>query len=180
MSMHIALLRGINVGGRTQIAMSDLRDLLGALGFAGARSLLQSGNLVLWSDRLTGAPLEHLLEVETAKRLGMSVDYLVRTAEEWETIVARNPFPDEAERDPSHLLVMFLKTAPQAADVEGLQASIRGPESIRSDGKQLYVTYPAGMGRSKLTNTLIEQKLGTRGTGRNWNTVVKLAALAQE
>jgi uncharacterized protein (DUF1697 family) len=180
MSIHIALLRGINVGGRNQVAMSDLRDLLGELGFAGARSLLQSGNLVFESDGRSGGSLERLLETETAKRLQVPVDYLVRDADEWQAIVARNPFPDEAERDPSHLLVVFLKTAPQTKDLKALQAAIKGPEVIRAQGKQLYAIYPAGIGRSKLTNPLIERKLGTRGTGRNWNTVVKLAALTQE
>jgi uncharacterized protein (DUF1697 family) len=179
MSIHFALLRAINVGGRNQVAMSDLRDLLGALGFAGVKSLLQSGNLVFESDRRTGAALERLLEVETAKRLDVTADYLVRSAAEWQTMIAGNPFPSEAKRDPSHLVVMFLKAAAQAKDVQALQAAIQGPESIRAEGKHLYVVYPAGIGRSKLTNTLIEKNLGTRGTGRNWNTVLKLAALCE-
>jgi uncharacterized protein (DUF1697 family) len=67
--------------------------------------------------------------------------------------------------------------APKATDVEALQAAVQGPEIVRSHGRQLYLVYPEGIGRSKLTNTLIERKLGTRGTGRNWNTVLKLAAL---
>ena len=81
---------------------------------------------------------------------------------------------------PSHLLALFLKKAPEAKDVQALQAAIRGPEKVRAHGKQLYVVYPEGVGKSKLTNTLIERKLGTRGTGRNWNTVLKLAALTRE
>jgi uncharacterized protein (DUF1697 family) len=105
MSMHVALLRGINVGGRNWVAMADLCDLLGALRFAGVRSLLQSGNLILESDRRTGAELERLLEEETARRLGVTGVYVVRTRDEWQTVVAGNPLPDEAE------------TAPQAEDV---------------------------------------------------------------
>jgi uncharacterized protein (DUF1697 family) len=174
MSVHIALLRAINVGGHNKVRMSDLRELCGALGLAGATSLLQSGNLVFQSDQLTGAALEDLLEVETAKRLNVTADYLIRTAADWAKIVARNPFPKEAKNDPGHLLVMFLKAAPSAKSVDALQAAIEGPEIVRSDGKQLYIIYPAGIGRSKLTGTLIERKLGTRGTGRNWNTVLKL------
>jgi uncharacterized protein (DUF1697 family) len=180
MPIQIALVRAINVGGRNPVAMSGLRDLLGTLGFAGARSLLQSGNLIFQSDRRKGAELECLLEVETEKRLKVSADYFVRTAGEWETIVAGNPFPEEAERDPSHLLVMFLKKAPEARDIKTLQETIKGPEIVRSKGKQLYMVYPAGIAGSKLTNTLIERKLGSRGTGRNWNTVLKLADLTQE
>src|SRR5262245_30325435 len=120
MSVHVALLRGINVGGRNQVAMSDLRDLLGALGLAGAKSLLQSGNLIFESDGRAGAELERLLEVETASRLGVTADYLVRTADEWQAVVAGNPFPEEAERGPGHLVVMLLKTAPRAEDVQAL------------------------------------------------------------
>jgi len=177
MPMHVALLRGINVAGHNLVAMSELRELLGELGFAGAKSLLQSGNLVFESDRLTGDKLQRLLEAETAKRLKITADYLVRTATEWQAIIAKNPFPDEAVRDPSHLVVTCLKAAPAKKDVQTLEAAIRGPETVRAIGKQLYITYPAGIGRSKLTLPLIESKLGTRGTGRNWNTVLKLAAL---
>src|SRR5262245_8439527 len=110
-SWHVALLRGINVGGHNKVAMSDLRDLLGQLGFAGAKTLLQSGNVVFESPRLTGVELEHLLEKETAARLGVSVDYVVRSAVEWARIVAGNPFPDAANDDPGHLVVMCLKSA---------------------------------------------------------------------
>jgi uncharacterized protein (DUF1697 family) len=125
----------------------------------------------------TDTALERLLEIETAGRLGVSVDYFIRNAQEWAATIGNNPFPNEAEEDPSHLVVMFLKAAPKAHDVHALQAAVKGPEIVRSDGKQLYLAYPAGIGRSKLTGNLIEHKLGTRGTGRNWNTVLKLNAL---
>jgi uncharacterized protein (DUF1697 family) len=178
MTIHLALLRAINVGGHKQVAMADLRDLLTRLGFADVRSLLQSGNLVFRGGAQTSAQLERLLETEAEKRLGLQTDFFVRTAEEWKAIVAQNPFPEEAERDPAHLAVMFLKDAPDAKTVEALQAAIRGPEIVRADGRQAYIVYPIGIGRSRLTNRLIEKKLGTRGTGRNWNTVLRLGALA--
>lgn len=180
MTIHIALLRGINVGGNKMIAMADLRDLLGKLGFTDARSLLQSGNLVFRSDRRTPAQLEALLEAETEKRLGVQADVFVRTAAELAEVVARNPFAEEAKRDPSHLLVMFLRDAPEAKAVAALNAAILGREAVRVIGRHAYATYPDGIGRSKLTNAVIEKKLGTRGTARNWNTVMKLARLAGE
>src|SRR5262249_26600127 len=157
MSIHIALLRAINVGGRNLVAMSDLRDLLGALGFTDGKSLLQSGNLVFASDGRTAAELERVLEGETTRRLGLTVDYLVRSAAEWQTVVDRNPFPEETKRDPARLVVTFLKATPQARDVKALQTAIQGPEVVRADGKHLYMVYPTGIGRSKLTNTLIEK-----------------------
>jgi uncharacterized protein (DUF1697 family) len=180
MPMHVALLRGINVGGRTLIAMRDLRQMFEALGFAGAKSWLQSGNVVFRSDRRKGAALERLLESETEKRLGASIHYCVRDVEELDAVIARNPFPREAQRDPSHLVVVFLKKTPDSAALKKLEAAIRGPETFRADGKQLYVVYPAGIGDSKFTGALIERTLGSRGTARNWNTVLKLAALAGE
>ena len=175
----IALLRGINVGGHKKVSMADLRDLLAALGFGDARSLLQSGNLVFQSGRRSPAQVERLLEKEAAKRIGFETDFFVRSAEEWKTIVARNPFPDEARRDPGHLLVMPLKEAPSSKSVEALRAAIVGREVLETDGRQAYIVYPDGVGRSRLTHTLIEKRLGTRGTARNWNTVLKLAAASE-
>lgn len=175
---YIALLRAINVGGTKKIAMDDLREFVSALGFQGVRSLLQTGNLVFRSEARTNADLESLLETEAKKRLNLDTDFFVRSSKEWDTLITQNPFPDEAESDPSHLVVMALKDAPEAAAVSALQAAIQGPEIVRSDGRQLYVVYPAGIGRSRLTLKLIESKLGTRCTGRNWNTVLKIGALA--
>jgi uncharacterized protein (DUF1697 family) len=179
MTVQIALLRGINVGGHNMVAMSALRDLFGDLGLSGATTLLQSGNVVFNSDRVAGAALESLLEKETAKRLGISADYIVRTAAEWRQTIARNPFSKEAKSDPSHLVVVFLKTAVRKKELDVLQAAIKGPEIMRCDRRHLYIVYPAGIGRSKLTGTLIEQKLRCRGTTRNWNTILKLAALCE-
>ena len=178
--LHIAVIRGINVGGHLPVSMSDLRDLLTQLGFESARSLLQSGNLVFWCDAQSGAGLEGLLETEVEKRLGFRADFFIRNAMEWREVVARNSFRKEAERDPSHLVVMFLKSAAEAKNVKAVQAVITGPEIIRADGRQVYIVYPAGIGKSRLTNVLIEKKLGIRGTARNWNTVLKIAALADE
>jgi uncharacterized protein (DUF1697 family) len=179
MPVHVALVRAINVGGRNTLAMSDLRELVESLGLTDARSFLQSGNLIFNSPRLKADALERLLEAETAHRLKVSADYLIRTTAELQAIIAQNPFPNEAERDPSHFVVMFLKHAPGKKSMKALQDAVRGPEIVRLDGKQLYIVYPAGIGRSRLTSALIEQKLGTRGTGRNWNTVLKLTALTR-
>jgi uncharacterized protein (DUF1697 family) len=180
MAVHIAFLRGINVGGHNLVSMSELRAFMEALGFAGTKSLLQSGNLVFKGGRGSGPKLEAMLEAEAEKRLGMSITFLVRSAEEWETIIARNPFPREAANDPGHFLVMLLKHAPKSEAMSALENAIVGPEVVRADGRHLYLVYPAGVGTSKLTNTLIERKLGSPGTARNWNTVLKLAAMTRE
>ena len=178
MTTQIALLRGINVGGHKKVAMSDLRDFVAALGFADVRSLLQTGNIVFSGGAATGAGLERLLEVEAETQLDLKTAFFVRTARQLSNVIDRNAFAEAARRDPTHLVVLFLKDVPKPAAVKALRAAIDGPETVSADGKQLYAVYPAGIARSRLTNKLIEGKLGTRGTGRNWNTVLKLAALA--
>jgi uncharacterized protein (DUF1697 family) len=177
MTTHVALLRGVNVGGNKKIAMSDLRGFVTKLGLQGAQSLLQSGNLVFQSDRRPG-DLEHLLETEAERRLGLRTEFFVRTAREWAAAVAHNPFAAAAEKDPSHLVVVSLKDAPDPRSVTALQAAITGPEIVRSWERHAYIVYPAGIGDSRLTSAVIDRILGTRGTARNWNTVLKLAALA--
>jgi len=160
------------------VSMAELRDLLAELGFANVQSLLQSGNLVFDSRASTPARLESRLEQAAKDRLQLETAFFVRTAREWAEIVAGNPFPDEAKRDPAHLVVQFLKGAPDRGQITALEQAIAGREVIRAGGRHLYIVYPDGIGRSKLTNALIEQKLGTQGTARNWNTVLKLASLA--
>ncbi|MEA2705765.1 MAG: hypothetical protein QOH22_553 [Gemmatimonadaceae bacterium] len=158
--------------------MTDLRDFLTKLGFDDVRSLLQSGNVVFGSRARTGAELERFLEAESLKRFGIEIDFFVREPVEWKSIIRQNPFRKEAELDPGHLIVMLLKSPPRAEDVAALQAAIAGPELVRAKGRQLYAFYPNGQGRSPVTNAVIEKKVG-RCTGRNWNTVMKLAMVAK-
>jgi uncharacterized protein (DUF1697 family) len=177
MTSYIALLRAVNVGGRNPVAMADLRDLAARVGLDDPRTLLQSGNLVFRSARAAAA-LERMLESEASARLGLDTDFMVRSAADWQAVIDRNPFPREAKDDPGHLLVMAFKRAPKSGDVKALQAAITGREVVRAEGPHAYLVYPDGVGRSRLTTAVIERTLGTRGTGRNWNTVLKLAALA--
>ena len=177
MALTIALLRAVNVGGR-KLMMAELRQLMAELGFEGARTLLQSGNLVLDAGGLAGAELEARLEAATRARFGLATDYLVRTPAEWTSIVAANPFGDFARADPAHLLVMLLKAEPGPEAVAALRAAIVGREELAAVGRELFITYPDRIFQSKLTGALIERRLGLRGTARNWNTVGKLAELA--
>lgn len=177
--IYIGLLRAINLGAYNKIAMADLRRLLVDLGFEDPKTLLLSGNVVFGAPAQPAAKLEKLLQDATAKHLGVTTDYFVRTAKEWSASVAANPFPAEAKRDPGRMVMMCLKDAPPPAAVKALQAAIRGREVVKARGAQAYVVYPDGMGRSKLTIAVIERVLGTRGTARNWNTVTKLAVLAE-
>ena len=135
MTIHIALLRAVNLGGHNKVAMGDLRELLAGLGMQDARSLLQSGNLVFRSDGCTAKQLERVLEDAAAKHLGLKTEFFIRTANEWKALIAGNPFPEEAQSDPSHLLVIFMKEAPDRADVAALQRAITGREVVRAKGE---------------------------------------------
>ena len=175
---RIALLRGVNVGGKAMVSMPALRDMAAELGLAQPRTVLNSGNLVFQSGR-PAAELEALLERETARRLGVATSYFVRTAAEWRQAIAANPFPEAARDDPGRLLALFLKAAPTTETIAALQGAIKGREQVQAVGRQAYVIFPDGVGRSKLTPAVIEAKLGkVATTGRNWNTVLKLAGLA--
>ncbi len=177
MTRCVALLRAVNVGGRNLIAMSALKAHFEKLGHANPRTLLQSGNVVFETSSKSSAVIEQALERETKKRLKLEIDYCVRTSAEWDTIVKRLPMRGEAKSDPARLHVMFLKEKVTPAKIAELRAKIRGRETVEGSGRELYLFYPDGMGTSKFTPALIEKAIGTRGTARNWNTVMKLAAL---
>lgn len=175
---HVVLLRGVNVGGNRPVPMADLRAWLHALRFDNPRTLLQSGNVVLGSPQLTGAALETRLEKEAKRSLGLDTQFLARTRAEWDQILADNPFPKEAKADPSHLLVLVMKSPPPAAAGKALQAAIPGREKAELRGREAYLFFPDGIGTSRFTGAVIAKALGQPGTARNWNTAVKLAALA--
>lgn len=177
MPTRIALLRAINVGGVT-VPMAELRSFFEKLGFASVRTLLQTGNVVF--ETAQRGDLEKLLEAEAAKRLKLATDFLVRDPAEWNAILDHNPFAKMAKEDPARLVVMPLKHAPTAAGIATLRAAIPGREQIAPGARHLYITYPDGQGRSRLNLKLIESKLGTRGTARNWNTARKILELAGE
>ena len=178
MAAHIALLRAVNVGGRPALS-ADLRALFAELGFGEVQTLLQSGNVVFDAGKAADAALEKRLEAAFETQFGFAADFLVRSAAEWRDIVAANPFPEKARSDPSHLVLFALSKAPEADRAEALQADWPGPEQVKVIGREAYIVYPEGIGRSKLINGLIEKRLGVRCTGRNWNTALKLAAMTE-
>ncbi|MDE3216476.1 MAG: DUF1697 domain-containing protein [Gemmatimonadota bacterium] len=176
MSRFVALLRGVNVGGNRKIAMADLRDFFAELGYRDAQTVLQSGNVVFAAAGTAGA-LEKQLEAEARARLGLATDFHVRSAVEWRAVVAANPFARAAKDDPAHLVVHALRSAPGAAQVRALRDAIAGRETVEVRGRHAYIVYPDGIGTSRLTAAVLDARLDARGTGRNWNTVLKLQAL---
>jgi uncharacterized protein (DUF1697 family) len=175
MARYIALLRGINVGGNNMVSMAELRALLTRMGFDDVQTLLQSGNVVFGARAKSSSELEAQLEAALAKALKIKIDFHVRTADEWRTLIEANPFTVEAKNDPARLVVTCYKSSLDPAKVKAAQAAITGPERLRADGRHLYMTFPDGQGNSKAG--IVVGKLLGPGTARNWNTVLKLAAL---
>lgn len=175
MKRWAALLQGVNVGGR-QLAMADLRRMLADLGFENPRTLLASGNAVFDAKETDSAKLEALLGRAFEARLGFRTDFLLRDAADLAAIRRDNPFPDVARERPSQLLVSFAREAVPADLPDRVAAVYGGPERLAVVGRELYIDFPEGQGRSQLGPAMAKLKLGGVSTGRNWNTVVKLAA----
>lgn len=180
MRTHIALLRGINVGGKNIIRMAELKQLFIELGYESVVTLLQSGNVVFRATGQATAEIEQLLSSETMKRMSLEIPYLVRSAEELTDVIGGNPFRQEAESDPSHLLVHFTWRPPLAFDIDRVQAHIRGPERIAGGARHLYVLYPDGIGTSTIGRTPGWNQLVSASTARNWNTILKMDRLVRE
>ena len=159
---HIGLLRAVNLPGHNKVGMKELCGLLAELGLQDGRSLLQSGNLVFRVARgRTSAHLELALEDAARARLGLQTDFFVRTAADWKAMMAGNPFPDEARRDPSHLLVMFLKSAPDRDRVAALKRAITGREMVRINGRHALLHF------SRRDRTLASDEQSHRAESRD-------------
>lgn len=174
MPSYAAFLRGINVGGNKKVAMADLRACLEQAGCSDVRTLLQSGNAVFQSSELDVARLEAALQDACRTHLGLETRLFVRMLDQLKSVVANNPFPDEATTDPSHLLVIFLDAPADTDEVKSVNDLITGPEKLAAYGSQLYAIYPEGIGTSTVDRTPGWKKLVGSGTARNWNTVNKV------
>jgi uncharacterized protein (DUF1697 family) len=175
----VALLRAVNVGGHNTVAMSQLRHWLETMGMGRPHTVLQSGNAIFDTALRSSARLESTLESRARRDLGLATTFIIRTADEWEDLHGRNPFPQEAVDDPGHLVVVCLKASPSSRQVAALRSATTGRETMASHGRDLYVAYRDGIGRSRLTTTLIERTLGTPATGRNWKTVLRIRQVLQ-
>lgn len=168
------LLRAVNVGGR-KVLMADLKRVTAQAGFDAPATLLASGN-VLFGTTLSAARTAETLEAAILKDLGVPTDVMVRDHTELAAVIAANPFPEQARTQPNRLLAMFLTGEPQGGLASLANACVAG-EELRLGPGCLYISFPQGVGTSKLSNAVIERRLKVRGTGRNWNTVGKLHAL---
>lgn len=174
----IALLRGINLGPANRIAMPALREALGEAGLPGARTYVQSGNVVLDSS-LGPAALADRVEAMIAERFALGIPVVVRTREELAAVVARDPL-GEIVTEPKRYQVSFLSAEPAPEVLERLQARAAPTERLVAIGRELYAWHPEGVARSKLWAAVAGQRLGVTATARNWTTVTTLLTMAEE
>jgi uncharacterized protein (DUF1697 family) len=175
---HIALLRGVNLGRNRRLLMADLRGVVERLGYDDIRTHLQSGNIVLTCAKKPGT-VKRELEGAIADELGLETEVFMRTRDELADVVARDPLGKVAD-DPARYRVSFLSAKPDAAVVRELAKADVAPEQFVVHGREAYAWLPAEVQRSKVAILLSERKLGVTSTVRNWNTVTKLLALADE
>lgn len=176
MSKQIALLRGVNVGGRNRVPMSALRETLEAAGLSPARTYLQSGNVVVDSSA-SPAELAGELERILADRFELDIAVVVRTRAELAKVVRDDPFGETAD-NPKLYQVSFCASEPDAAAVEKVAARAAGEERMQMHGREIYAWFPDGVGRSRLAAQLGGRSLGVTVTARNWTTVLELLELA--
>ncbi len=170
---HVALLRGINVGGKARLPMKELAAIFMVAGASDVATYIQSGNVIFSSDeaeRVVAA-----VTAEVARVYGYPGRIVLRSAQELLAAYRVNPF---AGSPPESLHVYFLADLPDAAAVKGLDPERSPGDSFVVRGREIYLQLPQGMARTKLSNVYFDSKLQTVSTARNWNTVGKLVALS--
>ncbi len=172
MERYIALLRGINVGGRTSIPMAELRALAESLGLSDVRTYIQSGNLFFAAADLEG--LEEKLERAVADRFGFPVAIIVRSAEQWSRYVGANPLSEASAAEPNRVMLCVGKKPASESEAAALQERARDGEQVRASAGALWIHFPEGSGRSRLFSGLSE---AAPATTRNWRTVLKIGEM---
>ncbi len=175
-STSVVFLRAVNVGGKNRVPMADLRELLAARGASGVATHIQSGNIVLTAP---GGPEGAALLVAQVvlDAFGVDVPAVGRSAGEIAAVAARHPFA-AAAGDERALHVAFLSGAADPQVAASLDEVTGGADRVAASGRELYLWYSAGVGNSKLTNALLERRLGVVATTRNWATVTRMAEMA--
>jgi uncharacterized protein (DUF1697 family) len=179
MPVLISMLRAVNVGGHGKIKMDALRALYTSLKFENPQTYLQSGNVIFRTNERDLNLVANRIQSAILKKFACRTDIILRTTAELRSVIAMNPFAKRSNIEPSKLLVAFLAGDPGDAPRKALQDQKFAPEELHVSGRELYVYFPDGMGKSKLPWPRIYKILNTAGTGRNWNSVTKILAIAE-
>ena len=170
---HVALLRGINVGGRNKLPMRELAAIFADAGCTDVTTYIQSGNVIFRAPSRLATRIPKLITDSIAERLALRVPVVTRSAAEFEAVVAGNPYLG-IETDFTKLHVAFLADHPTSAALDALDPDRSPGDAYQVQGSEIYLHLPNGAARTKLTNAYFDAKLGTTSTARNWKTVLKL------
>ena len=179
MPVYIVLLRGINIGAHKRMKMDELVASCVACGFAGAKTYIQSGNVVLKAPKIPPEKLSKKLEAQILTDFGFSAGVISRTKEDLGKIINNNPLLQERGVDPEKLHVVFLPEATSPDAVKKLESLTLAPDRVRMGGKEIYFYFPNGVSGSSLWKHPLDKVLKVSGTMRNWRTINKLYEMAE-
>jgi uncharacterized protein (DUF1697 family) len=179
MAVIISMVRGVNVGGHNKIKMEALRALYESLKLRNPQTYVQSGNVIFRSDERDISRLIKRIEDGIERKFGFRPDVILRTAPEMREVIARNPFAKRRGIEPGKLMVSFHASDPGEEGREKVRQMKCDPEELRIEGREIYIYFPNGAGRSKLQWAELGKMLKTPGTGRNWNSVTKMMEMAE-
>jgi uncharacterized protein (DUF1697 family) len=179
MTRHVALLRGINVGGHKKVPMAQLREVLEAAGFADVRTYVQSGNVALSASSRSPAKVGKEIEAAIEEAFGFDVAVVMRTREQIAALIDEDPL-GEVATDASRRIVVFLAEKLDRKRLAGVDPEEFAPEAFALRDREIVMWAPDGQRDSPLVKTLTEKRTGLVGTARNWRTVEKLLALADD
>lgn len=176
---HVAFLRGINVGGKNMLPMTDLVEMFVAAKCSNVRSYIRSGNIIFEASPKVAAGVPEIISAQIEKRFGCRIPVVVRSRQKLREIAAGNPFL-KAGAAAGTLHVIFLAVAPSPEQIASLDPRRSPPGEFVVRGQEVYLNLPAGVAKTKLTNAYFDSKLSTTGTQRNWRTVIALTEMMRE
>ncbi|MGA7239400.1 MAG: DUF1697 domain-containing protein [Bryobacteraceae bacterium] len=179
MPVYIALLRGVNLLSHNRIKMDVLRSVCESIKLRDVQTYIQSGNIVFRTKETNTAKLTARIERAIEAEFGCRPAVILRTTSQWKDAIARNPFASRSGIEPNKLLVHFLAGDPGDEAREKVRAIPPAAEELHIFERELYIHFPNGMARPKLSMPAIERALKVTGSGRNWNSVMKLLEMAE-
>jgi uncharacterized protein (DUF1697 family) len=179
MAVIVSMLRGVNLAAHNRMKMDALRALYESLKLRDPQTYIQSGNVVFRTEERDLVLLAKRIEKGIERKFGLHSDVIMRTCSEMRDVIARNPFAKRRGIEPSKLLVTFLASDPGSEARDKILKIETAPEELRIDGREVYIYFPNGMARPKMSWPAIERIVKTSGTGRNWNSVTKLLGIAE-
>src|SRR5215469_6512045 len=180
MPVLISMLRGVNLGPHNRIKMDALRGVYTSVNFEDPRTYVQSGNVIFKTKEKNTPQLANKIQGAIQKKFGCCPDVILRTTDELRKAIAASPFAGRPNLEPGKILVTFLDAEPPREAAATLAKFKDYPEELHLKGRELYIYFPNGAGRSKLPWSSVERFLKVTGTARNWNSVTSMLKMAEE